>query len=144
MDPSRDYGERSYLDVIAGVDIGEIIITPGANLPQLFDAETNRKIKGTGAPPRPDQTPQQYIASQFRKRGLDDMDAIYEVVASNALKGQDWHWVDLFLKYTVGKVGEVRGGDGMTDALNKLIDMIDKKNPEVREVEYIDGEWKSG
>ncbi len=51
LDPARDYGERSYEQVVEGVRTGVLKLEAGLTVPVLKDAQTNLVVKGTGRPP---------------------------------------------------------------------------------------------
>lgn len=130
----RDYGDLSYDDVVKKIRNDEIRITPGHRLPQLFDAQTNLKIKGTGTPViTQGVTPHQKIAAEFRAMAVDDIEMVYSKIVDQIKHTNDPRWAKIFLEFTIGKVDSARGSDGMADAINKLIDMIDSK-PQIRTV----------
>ena len=131
LDPGRDYGERTYEAVVAGVKDGSVLIHPGQRLPVLRDARTGRPVKGTGQPPQDEVTAQQRFLSRMRTLALDDVDDLYaEMRAFAKSTGDPRHYkniLDLF-----GKVGEVRGGDEIGKALQMLIERME--TPEKRSV----------
>ena len=138
----RNYGDRSYDDVVRQLRSGELRAAPGHRIPQLFDAKTNRIVKGSGTPIMTQGvTAHQKIAAEMRNMAVDDIEMVYHNLIDKIRRTEDPRWTKIFLEFTVGKVSEARGADGMADAINKLIDMIDKRPPEVREIEYIGGEW---
>ena len=50
LDTERDYGDRSYDEVVEAVGRGELRLEAGRNLPVIREAATNRAVKGTGQP----------------------------------------------------------------------------------------------
>ena len=134
----RDYGERSYDDVVRGLRDGSLKATPGHRLPQLFDAKTNMKIKGTGTPIMEGASPHQRIAAEFRSLAVDDLEMVYGKIVEGIKKGNDPRWAKLFLEFTIGRVEAARGAGGDAEVISKLLDMIDSR-PQHRTIEVIDG-----
>jgi hypothetical protein len=134
----RDYGERSYDDVVRGLRDGSLKATTGHRLPQLFDSKTNMKIKGTGTPIMEGASPHQRIAAEFRSLAVDDLEMVYGKIVEGIKKGNDPRWAKLFLEFTIGRVEAARGSDGAADVISRLLDMIDSR-PQTRSIEYIDG-----
>lgn len=134
----RDYGERSYDDVVRQLRSGELRATPGHRVPQLFDAKTNMKVKGTGTPIMEGASPHQRIASEFRSLAVDDLEMVYGKIVEGIKKGNDPRWAKLFLEFTIGRVEAARGAGGDAEVISKLLDMIDSR-PQYRTIEYIDG-----
>ncbi len=129
LDPDRDYGERSYQDILDGVSSGAIVIRPGNNLPQLWF--NNRTIKGTGQPPLNGVSAQQKAVHRFRELGLDDVDWAYQNLRNGMSRG-DPRYDKIWWEYMGGKMGESKGGEAMAEAFKALLSALEK--PEQRTV----------
>jgi hypothetical protein len=134
LSPERDYGDRSYEDVVREVIDGTLVIEPGYGLPVIRDRKTNRTVKGTGRPAN-SQGPQHAALSAFRRLAIDDVDQAYEELRAGMRAG-DPRFHKIFWENLVGKVGETRGGDEMAKAMQMLVAHFEK--PETRTV-IIDG-----
>lgn len=132
LDPGRDYGDRSFEQVVDGIKSGEIVIESGWRLPVLRDAKTNRAIKGTGRPPTAGVSVQQAALREFRERAIEDLPEAYDILFAG-MKAGDPRWGKIYWEITVGKMGEMRGGDAMAVALKLLYEAM--QEPETRWIE---------
>lgn len=130
LDPSRDYGELSFDDVVRGIRTGAITASEGNHLPQLKDSTTGRAIKGTGAPPQGAAPIQQIAINDFRKMAFDDLEFAYGTLINGMRKG-DPRYDKIFWELLVGKQGELRGGGMITEALKVVMEAM--QTPEVRQ-----------
>ena len=88
LDPNRDYGDRSYKEIVDSVRAGNINIRPGIPTPILRDVGRGVTIKGTGAPLSITRTGNKKAwVTIFEERGASDIDAVYEALISSALTG---------------------------------------------------------
>jgi hypothetical protein len=89
LDPRRDYGERSYDEIVAEVRTGRLPLEPGrSSLPVIRDPATNRPVKGTGQPRVPDdQELARWGRRRFNERAAADFDAVYEALLEAAKRG---------------------------------------------------------
>ncbi len=130
LDPERDYGDRTYLDVLSGIDRGTILIRPGARLPMLVSS-TGGTIRGTGQPPRTGVTAQQHVVARMRELALDDIDEAYRSLRDGMRRG-DPRYDKIWWEYAAGKSSEFKGSDAMAEAFKHLVDMLDK--PEAKSI----------
>ncbi len=131
LDPDRDYGSRTFEEVVSGVRDGTLRIAEGNRLPMLRDGQ-GQPIKGGGQPIQTGVSAQQVALSQFRKLALDDVPFAYKSLVSG-IKRQDPRYDKIYWDMLVGRVGEQRGGDAMADAFKALIEAM--KQPEERTIE---------
>lgn len=134
LDPKRDYGERSYEDVISGIRDGSLLIEPGNSLPQLCTAK-HQYIKGSGSPKLEGMSAQQRALHQVRTWALDDLEWAY-IHLKNGMSRGDPRYDKIFWETALGKMGEAKGSEAMAEAFKALIAAMDK--PDVRTV-VIDG-----
>lgn len=132
LDPSRNYGDRSFDDVVKGIYSGEILIAEGNNLPMLTDASTNLRIKGTGRPILGANDAQHFAVTEFRKHALDDFEWAYENLKKGMDKG-DPRYDKIFWEILGGKQGELRGGGMIAEAFKAVIEAMN--TPEERRIE---------
>jgi hypothetical protein len=135
LDPERDYGERTYEQVLADVDAGKLRLGPGHNLPQIFDTETGRTVKGTGMSPNVGSGPQHAALATFRRKALDDVDEAYRELRTG-MKTGDPRFHKIFWEQLIGKVGEVRAV-GERSIMDKLLEAALKPRETVVEREVI-------
>jgi len=135
LDPGRDYGDRTYSDVVSGVLDGTIHISPGQRLPVLWDTGARHVIKGTGQPPQTGVSVQQAALREFRERAIDDLPEAYSLLIDGMRKG-DPRYDKIYWENLMGKIGEVKGGDAMAVAFKALIDAM--QTPQMRTVTVTD------
>jgi len=89
LDPTRDYGDRSYKEVVDSVREGRLSIFPGTPTPILRDVGRGVTVKGTGAPlvVKQTDTRKKAWASIFEERGPSDADAVYDSLINSAMTG---------------------------------------------------------
>lgn len=131
LDPERDYGDLSFEQVVERVRAGDLLLSPGYNLPIIRDRGTNHTVRGTGAPIGVGSSPQQAIAAEFRHRAVDDFDFAYRNLLDGMKRG-DPRYDKIFWEYAAGKAAEFKGGEAMAEAFKALIEAM--KQPESREV----------
>jgi hypothetical protein len=107
LDPRRDYGERSYDEVVAEVRAGRLRLEAGrSSLPVIRDPATNRPVKGPGQPRLPDD---QELARggrrRFNERAAADFDAVYDALLEAAKRG-DVRAQKLFVETFLGRPRE--------------------------------------
>lgn len=135
LDPERDYGERSYSQVVNQVRGGDLLIEPGQRLPVLKDARTGHTVKGTGRGHQNGVSPQQAIVAEFRKHAADDFDFAYQSLV-RGMKAGDPRYDKIWWEYAAGKVAEFRGGDDTAKAIQVVLDYV-RDRPDTRTVEII-------
>lgn len=133
LSPDRDYGDRTFDEVVAGVRGGAILIRPGQRLPQLVDAQTGKTIKGTGVPPGAGVGPQHRALHLFRELAIDDVPWAYQNLVKGMERG-DPRYDKLYWEYMVGRAGEAKE-QGMTDVLKMLIERLDRPEKRVIDLE---------
>lgn len=133
LDPTRNYGERTFEQVLAGIHDGSILIEPGQRLPMLFTAENHRSIKGTGQAPQDGVSNTQRALQRFRSLGLDDVDDAYAELRAG-MKAGDPRFHKIYWENLLGKMGETKGGEAMAEAFKALITALEK--PDVRTVTF--------
>jgi hypothetical protein len=107
LDPRRDYGDRTYEEVVAHVRAGQLRLEPGrSTLPVIRDPATNRPVKGTGQPPVPDDAEfPRWGRRRFNERAAADFDAVYEALVQAATRG-DVRAQKLFVETFLGRPRE--------------------------------------
>tara|TARA_R100000808_G_scaffold13830_1_gene33187 strand:+ start:2922 stop:3416 length:495 start_codon:yes stop_codon:yes gene_type:complete len=89
LDPNRDYGDRSYEEIVAGCRDGSIHIGPGTPTPILRHVGRGVSVKGTGAPLAVKNQGREKKAwvTIFEDRGANDVDAVYDALIASAVGG---------------------------------------------------------
>lgn len=131
LDPTRNYGDYTFEQIVEGIKDGSVLIEPGMRLPVLRSKKTGLPMKGTGQAPNNGVSVQQAALREFRERAIDDLPEAYAMLWEG-MKSGDSRFHKLYWENLVGKVGEVRGGDAMAEAFTALIKAMDK--PSVREI----------
>lgn len=122
LSEDRDYGERTYEQVVSDVREGRLIISVGQNLPQLVDAKSRKAVKGTGKPVGAGTGPQHRALWEFRARALDDFDAAYEELREGMQKG-DPRMHKIFWENLLGRM-DVARDSGMSDVVKLLLEQL--------------------
>lgn len=135
LDPHRDYGERTYEEVLSGIRSGAIIIREGNNLPQLVDAATGRAIKGTGVPVNNGENPQRVAMARFRRMAQDDLDEAYAELRAG-MKAGDPRCMKIYWELLIGRPGEAKG-ENSTSIMEKLLEAALENRTAVVEREVI-------
>jgi len=135
LDPKRDYGERTYDDVLTGIRAGAILIEPGQSLPVLVEARMHRAIKGSGQPPQDGVSVQQQIIRKFRELAIDDAPEAYALTIKGMRDG-DPRWGKIWWELAGGKMGEAKGGEAIAAAF--LAFLAAQQAPERRTVTVTD------
>ena len=141
LDPERDYGDRSYEQVVAQVRRGKLYLRAGESLPQIIDARTHRIARGSGKPPVNGAPIQLRATYDFRKRAFDDADEAYLELRAG-MKGKDaakFH--KIFWELFLGRPVEARDMQS-ADALAVLQELARRQQDAtlVREVVITAGE----
>tara|TARA_B100001123_G_scaffold403419_1_gene491900 strand:- start:117 stop:578 length:462 start_codon:yes stop_codon:yes gene_type:complete len=125
LDPNRDYGERTYDEVVGGIRAGKIRILPpsGSKHPILRNTDVpsgiHPIIKGSGRVTTVEANTKNPPATKarFMARAVDDFDSVYESMIESATQG-DVRAQKLFMEMFVGRPKEA------TETLQK--NMMDK------------------
>lgn len=119
LDPQRDYGERTHAEVVAAVKAGELKLEPGASLPMIRDARTNRVVAGTGRPPgKPAAV---FSRALIQRRFAQNAQAIWEAAFKHGIEEGDPRWGKLLFEYGMGAPQQNKGeGSGATEFLRIL------------------------
>lgn len=112
LDPDRDYGERTYEQVVEEVRAGKLTLLEGRfGLPRIVDAETGKTVKGTAMPPVSGEvSPRDWGNARFRQLAAEH----FETAWAQLVEGMDpshkaadkFH--KLFWETFLGKPGESR------------------------------------
>lgn len=137
LDPFRDYGERSYEEVVEGVRNGTIRIWPGHTLPQLALQGQQGIIKGSGRPVAkpPGETLPQWGRARFNRLAAEDFDEAYAALMQAVRRG-DVRAMELFFTKFLGRDDFVKGDD-RGSILEKLLELAAR--PVERVIEVGDG-----
>ena len=146
LDPSRDYGERTYEQVVDGVRAGTLVLLEGrAELPRIVDAETMRAVKGSAQPPLPGgKSPRDWGIARFQEWASEHHDQALEFL----LKGMDpdknknaHHYLKLYFEHYHGKPGESRS-QVMDAVVSRLLEAAGySSNSSVTAEDVTDGEF---
>ena len=138
LDPHRDYGDRSFEEVVAGVQQCRLRLEPGqGRLPVIRDLSTGLPANGGGQPPLPDGTDlTRWGRKRFNERAVDDFDAVYDSLIEACTDKHDPRAFKLFLETFLGRPQEGLRDDG--GAIKALIGLLTDRS--TRRVEYIDAE----
>ena len=83
--PDRNYGERSYDEVVQDVKDGILTIHEGETIPILRDATTGLTVRGTGVPER--KNTKQSWHERFVERAISDFPDVYDSLVRSAHNG---------------------------------------------------------
>jgi len=125
LDPDRNYGERSYDDVVREVNAGTLMLGVGNSLPRIFDATTKQPVKGTGQPPINDDV-QRFSKAKFNAWAADNQDEAQELLLA-AMRKLDVRAMKIFFDNQIGPGKEVRT-DAVSEALASLINNMGSKD----------------
>jgi hypothetical protein len=138
LDPTRDYGNRSYEQVVTEVESGALMVIPNSKggHPILRQKEGGFLIKGSG---RANNTGVEHglkeTKRQFMERAAGDFDSVYESVIKSATKG-DVRAQKLFMELYVGRPTEAI--DGMNKEVARVLAEYYLKSQGTRTVDALD------
>ena len=135
LDPHRDYGERTYTDIVREVESGSVRISDnGPRMPILRDSSSGLPVKGSGAIFVPEKTNQSRsnARTQFMLEAEKDFQDVYQAMITSAKKGEV-RAQKLFMELYVGRPKEVSEGAN-EKMMDKLLDLALKPKEEVIEV----------
>lgn len=117
--PTRDYGERTYAEVVALVESGALIISEGTGgVPALRDANTHLAVKGSGKPPI--KNPHDWSRSEVRRRFSENFEAFWGALVEAAIVDKNPKALELAFKYGIGDHRE-HGSDRSSQAMEVLL-----------------------
>lgn len=119
LDPDRGYGERTYTDIVAAVESGELTLSPGQTLPVIKDTRTNQVVAGTGRPPGKGAHAafsRAYIQEQFADSAPD----IWKAIMAGIMEG-DPRWAKLALEYGIGAPLQDKGNEATATEFMKVL-----------------------
>ena len=105
IDPDRDYGERTYTDIVREVHEATIaIVDNGVRHPILRDVQTKLPVKGSGPINVPEKTTQSRgnARAQFMLAAEQNFGEVYGAMIKSAIKG-DVRAQNLFMELYVGR-----------------------------------------
>lgn len=127
LDPTRDYGERSYEDVVEQARSGLLVLEPGqGGIPVIRDGVTYKAVRGTAKAIVHNIAPNEQARRQWRQRFLDDEPELYAAAKNAVLNKGDMKALELLLKYGVGDHRE-GGSDAGTKAVEMLFEMAKER-----------------
>ena len=135
IDPDRDYGERTYTDIVREVHEGTIaIVDNGVRHPILRDVQTKLPVKGSGPINVPEKTTQSRgnARAQFMLAAEQNFGEVYGAMIKSAIKG-DVRAQKLFMELYVGRPKDAVEGSNER-MMEKLLDLALKPKEEVIEV----------
>ena len=135
LDPTRDYGDRSYDQVVTEIESGALMVIPSAKggQPIIRQKVGGFLIKGSGRTNDSNiERGMKETKRLFMARAADDFDSVYESVVTSANKG-DVRAQKLFMELYVGRPKEVSEGAN-EKMMDKLLDLALKPKEEVIEV----------
>jgi hypothetical protein len=144
LNPDRDYGSRTYGEVVTGIRDGNINVAPGHPVPML--RVSGISIKGTGAPlalveAGKETNHKRPWMAEFEERGTTDFDAVYEALVKSALGGDSKAQM-YFLDRMLGKPRDSSPASGAdwTAIIGALAveRMVESREPVVSAITVID------
>lgn len=138
LDPNRDYGDRTFEEVVEQVQAGALILLPGIGNPVIKDVATGKTVKGTGKViAGEDSDKRRVIQSKFLERAEADFDEVYASIMESVNKG-DVRAMKLWVETVIGKPGEMRPTGG-ADIMEKIFEaMLTHRESAVRQVVVYD------
>jgi|TARA_R100000808_G_scaffold644_2_gene3280 hypothetical protein len=107
LDPKRDYGVRTYEDVVREVREGKLILKEGPTHQPLINDTRGLAVKGTGTwKIQQPSEPRIHTKAVFLERAHSDFEAVYGAMIESAVKG-DVRAQKLFMELYVGRPKEV-------------------------------------
>ena len=117
LDPNRDYGKRTYTDIVREVEEGTLSLHVGPTaLPVIRNAADGVVVKGTGGQylHKAQDNPPIHTKAVFLERAHSDFEKVYESMIESATKG-DVRAQKLFMELYVGRPREA------SDAVDKAV-----------------------
>lgn len=123
----RDYGERTYDDVVREVHSGGLILLPGAGVPIIMDAESKTFVKGTGRRPGSQELKinAEKITALFSSR-IDEVDQwFFETLRTT----RDPRLFKIFYERAGGHPGQSFGGMAAGEVLEMMAKISGMSRP---------------
>lgn len=142
LDPHRDYGERSYEQVVAEVRGGSLVLKErpdGADLqPFITDRSTRLRVKGTGImrSTRGFTKEAHYAKALWMERASEDFSRVYGSLMEAITVKQDPRAMKIFFDHFLGQPMRSLEGGASTDAIQALLAAAKTQQT----VRYIDAE----
>jgi len=118
LDPGRDYGERSYEQVIEEIEEGKLAILEGVRLPVVRSTETNLTVKGSGAYPGTGNRAD-WMKKEFEAYALDDFREWYDALKKAGMSG-DVRAMKIYFEQTLGRPKEISNSQ-LPELFEKLL-----------------------
>lgn len=145
LDPSRDYGDRTYDEVVEAVKSGELALSPGQTLPIIRDARTNKVVPGTGRPPGKGQHAafnRAFIQEQFSNNAEEIWKAAFiGATTGHGDEAPDPRWAKLLFEYGIGAPLQDKGNEAGASEFMKVLAALAERKTAVPREEYIEGEF---
>lgn len=120
LDPKRNYGIRTYEQVVQQVQQGLLVLAPGTGgIPVIRDSETKLMVQGTGAGVPTNLAPNEQSRRYFRENFVEHAPELFQAAYLAVMNKGDMKALELLLKYGVGDHRE-----GGTDAGTKAVEML--------------------
>ena len=136
LDPNRDYGVRTYEDVVREVRAGTLSLHEGATvLPVIRDKTMNNVItKGSGVTRVREKAdnPRVQTKAVFLERAHGDFESVYSAMVESAVKG-DVRAQKLFMELYVGRPREATEVVEK-EVINRLFELALKPKEKVLDV----------
>lgn len=127
LDPLRNYGPRTYEEVVAQVRAGEIEIRVGKRVPVLLSAKTHMHVHGSGI--ALDQGSRVLSAASreyIRTRFNEDVEAWYEALYIAGVKNMDVKAMKLAFEFGAERPVEGKDQGGAASVMMRMLEMMEK------------------
>lgn len=143
LDPARDYGDRSYSEVVEQVKAGALILLPGRTVPVIKDKATGAVVKGTGQPPGRGAHAQ-FSRAYIQEKFANNAEAIWEAAFRGATEGEDGvgdpRWAKLLFEYGIGAPLQDKGNEAGASEFMKVLAALADRRP-ASTSDFIEGEF---
>jgi hypothetical protein len=152
MDPFRNYGTRSYDEVVDEVRAGRFLLKPAmegssTNQPIIMDAVSGKRIKGSGGGltfgngqthwGRKDEI----VKAKFAERFMEDFDEAYAALFHSVVVKEDPRAMKIYFEMGLGAPARQMDAGMSTDAFRAALEAIKEARSTTKYIDATTGEY---
>lgn len=122
LDPQRNYGKRTYEEVVQEVGEGRLRLFAGATLPVIVQTDNGQSVTGTGQPLQGEQPAEHRTRESFQIRSETDLPVVYDAILHAIVEKHDPRAMKIWMEYAIGKPPESR--QDRSESLTRLMEML--------------------
>lgn len=139
LDPDRDYGDRTFPEVVSAVQSGSLALSPGQSVPVIRDTRTGLTVRGTGQP-LGKGAHAAFSRAYIQEKFANNAQAIWDAAFKYGVEEGDPRWAKLLFEFGIGAPLQDKGNEaGATEFMKVLAALAEKSRAvPMEEVPYVD------